>query len=617
MNSQKHPQAHHLLDICIIGFVAWLWFALTLALCNLFFPSLLAIGAGALFVAGVWYAQKATCAAITFVTIIIAFSLTMPFTPTVFSGRDQGSYSSAAIHLAQEHSLQFSTQASDAFFKIHGEGKALNFPGYDYTSEGKLVTSFPLGYIVWLGSLYSLFELAGLGGFTGLSGLAGLSFANGITLTIFLMTFFTLLRQFVPVRYAIAGLLISLTSLSTVWFSKFTLSENLALTLYIILAYAIINQLRINSVNQSIDTKPSLDNIASQKYTFLAYAVAGYFAFTRIEGFLFLAITFLIFHKARTKNKARLDKTLFNNTSSAKYPTSTIILVLISIALFIRSLFISIGFYKTLAKAALRMWDSMIHVCISQCAVSESPSLWSVLWTYGLIPAILIGCVSVVVMFKKRDRFALIPVILTLPVFFYFIQPNISGDHPWMLRRYIFSLYPALLFTAIVGIYTLQIFLSKRYGENHFFFRKHWYAGILLSILFIAQLPFAVQSVWSGDVSGNELLLKQTELLSQKFTADDLVLVDRLTTGDPFAMIPEPLTMFYGIPSAYFFNQKDFATLDTSAFHAVYLIVPTENVAQYIQHQDIAGENDNSYPTFTAIDTFEFPTQSTTILLVQ
>jgi hypothetical protein len=225
------------------------------------------------------------------------------------------------------------------------------------------------------------------------------------------------------------------------------------------------------------------------------------------------------------------------------------------------------------------------------------------LWTYGLIPVFFIGVISLGIMFKKRDFLALIPALLTLPVFFYFIQPNISGDHPWMLRRYIFSLYPALLFSAIVGIYTLQIYLSKRYSQ-YAFFRKQWYAGILLSILFVAQIPFALRV---GGFSENAGLLEQTRMLSEKFTPNDLVLIDRLATGTAWSMIPEPLTTLHDIPSAYFFNMKDFDKLDTSGFTNVYLIAPAENAAQY-KEQYAENQAKKTQKQLIPIDTFQFST---------
>ena len=82
-------------------------------------------------------------------------------TPTIFTGRDQGSISEAAAHLAQNHQITFTTSASEEFFRLYGPGKAENFPGFYYTDDGKLSTQFPLPYTAWLAMLYGVFGVTG------------------------------------------------------------------------------------------------------------------------------------------------------------------------------------------------------------------------------------------------------------------------------------------------------------------------------------------------------------------------------------------------------------------------------------------------------------------------
>ena len=66
---------------------------------------------------------------VSLLSLIAIFVFSYYTTPTIFSGRDQGSLSEAAIRLSQNHTTQFSFPASQEFFKIYGLGKALNFPG--------------------------------------------------------------------------------------------------------------------------------------------------------------------------------------------------------------------------------------------------------------------------------------------------------------------------------------------------------------------------------------------------------------------------------------------------------------------------------------------------------
>lgn len=574
------------IDACAIGFVSWLWFSLTLALLGIFYTPLLIAGTLGMGVFGIYmyssivrnskhsdlrsikFPPFSTLFIITGVIVYVAFPI-LRATPTLFSGRDQGSYSSAAYHLAQEHSLVFSTTASDAFFKIYGPGKALNFPGYDYTESGKLVTQFPLGYIVWLGSMISLFSITGI------------AIAQILTALLFLGTFYALLRNFIPRSYALGGVITILTSLSMVWFSKITLSENLAATLFILLVYSLVM-----AAQQS-----------SSKHALLAVSLAGFFAFTRIEGFVFLCITLAIIYFARNSEsrKAKTEET--HPLRHTLFLPKTLFFGSITFALFIYSLFVNTGFYKVLAKAGLRLWSDVTIFCVSNCvSTSTTTSLWSIFWSYGMLPTLIIGCISIFILFKKRNLYMLIPIILTLPAFFYLIQPSISGDQPWMLRRYIFSLYPGLVFTALLGIYTIQKHLSVQYKHVRFF-QKHWYAGMLISIMILAQLPFAVYVFAYSDNAG---LLEQTNQFSQKFSPTDLVLVDRMTTGNAWTMIPEPLSLLHDIPSAYFFNMQDLEHLDTSRFTHVYLVIPaTDTEATQALITEHTGKQSSPIDTFT------------------
>ena len=159
-----------------------------------------------------------------FLASIIALSVTLIFLfwsmPTIFSGRDQGSLSEAAIRLTENHRLTFSSPISEEFYKIYGPGRALNFPGFNYNFAGQLITQFSPGYISWLAAFYAVF------------GLSGWAVANGLTFFIFLISFYLIARRFLPFGPALTGLFLILTAFIFPWFLKFTLSENLAWALF-------------------------------------------------------------------------------------------------------------------------------------------------------------------------------------------------------------------------------------------------------------------------------------------------------------------------------------------------------------------------------------------------
>lgn len=544
------------------GLALWLWFSLILALAGVFYTPIFWIGFVALLAGKIYIAfstgfiknasREYILAGIIMLAIAIAF--TASTTPTIFSGRDQGSYAAAAIHLAQSHALTFSTPASEAFFKIYGPGKALNFPGFDYTSAGELTTQFPLGYIVWLASNYALF------------GLLGLTIANAFTTFIFLFSLYLILRLFASRFYATWGVVIASVSLPVVWFSKMTLSENLALALFTLLALNLVLYLKEKRMVFYTST----------------LAIAGFFAFTRIEGFAFLAITLVML--ALSPTTKNLWKS--NPIISIIFPIVAFLITLVA------SMIANFPFYKAIAKVLWHKWDVFSGACLTNCD-TDTLSLTSVFWTYGLIPIFVIGAVSALILLKRRYFLALVPLALALPTLLYLLQPSITYDHPWMLRRFAFSIFPAFLFSAVVGIALIQEFLIKKYPQS-FFSKKHAYAVVLFLALFLAQLPFALQY---ATFSENETLLQQTRDFAKRFSKKDLVLVDRLATGDGWAMIPEPLNLLDGINAAYFFNPEDLAKLDTTGFEHVYLVVSDKEASRYM-------ETLNS-PTLTATYTFD------------
>jgi hypothetical protein len=83
-------------------------------------------------------------------------------------------------------------------------------------------------------------------------------------------------------------------------------------------------------------------------------------------------------------------------------------------------------------------------------------------------------------------------------------------------------------------------------------------------LIFIPYLTF----------SPHKNLLAQTEKISQNFADTDLVLIDRLATGDGWSMMTGPMSFLFGKQTAYFFNLNDLARIDLKRFSNVYFIIP-------------------------------------------
>lgn len=535
-----------LLSLFGLSFVVFGWFALSLTLGSLFLFPLIAIGF-ALFLALtlfiIWKLFRHTpldLRIVFIITIAYAIFIGAVSEPTIFSGRDQGSIAEAAYRLAVNTELAFSTPGSDSFFQIYGPGTALNFPGFAYTKEGYLLSQFPLGYTAWLGSFVSLF------------GLHGFAIGNALLLFLFLFFFYQLLRLFVHPYYGMAGLALAMTSFLPTWFAKITLTENLAVFLFVFLVYNLILFFR------------------EGKFLFYAGILlsGSLFSFTRIEGFffLFLSLALIAFHPH--------TRALFRT-----YPWKSIVIPgLVFIFFLLRDLFLNLPYYKMIGKALFKFLRSFTSSGLAENpVVTGSSGLGSLFFLYGLLGLTLLGFFGILLFLKKKHWALLIPVGIALPTLLYLFHPNISPDHPWMLRRYLFSLFPTLLFSAVLGI---ALLFNK---ERHFPLapprgNKLFFTSLIFIGLIILQYP-----AWSATLTfaENRTLKEQVAALTQTFSDKDLILVDRNVTGDGFAMLTGPGSFLFGKNTVYFFNPYDLAALDTSYFEHVYLLVPEESQGRY------------------------------------
>jgi len=507
-------------------FLAWLGFLSALVG---FFYSWIFIGYFILEIAGTIYVFRKKIfnkpsgefciAALVFLAIVILFS---SFTiPTIFSGRDQGSISEAGIRLAQNHQLKFSTPASQEFFKIYGPGKALNFPGFHYAQSGELITQFPIPYIAWLGIFYSVF------------GLAGLIIANAVLFYLFLFSAYLLFRLFAPIKYSVIFLLLLLISFSFSWFLKFTLSENMALALI---------WLGILQLVLFFKEKSNL-------YFFSFLTTLGLMAFTRIEGvaLLTMLIIIMLFNKS-ARNFLAADK-----VKRIFFP------VFIFVVIFILNFIVNFSFFREIGKALLKNSTQTVEV-------SSIINTANILLVYGIVPYLIFGIIGIVYFIKRKTRLEFLPLVLVFPLLFYLADPHISSDHPWMLRRYVFAILPLFIFYTVLWL--------AYYFRN----KKRWLLSVILAILFLLNITASLKYF---TFSENKNLLEQTKILSQNFSTNDLILVDRLASGDGWSMLSGPMSFLHGKNTVYFFNPNDLSKINLEKFDKIYLIAPDEKISFY------------------------------------
>ncbi len=526
-------------------FVLFLWFLFLLTLLNIFIPSFVFLGAGISILSLVLIGKKMLFHTSLEMRLVILFSLVFTFligmytVPTIFSGRDQGSISEASFRLAQNNKLIFSTPTSHTFFALHEQGLAQNFPGFAYTQTGELVTQFPLGYISWLAGCITLF------------GEKGFIINNTVLLFLSMIFFYALIRKFTHPFYASLGLILFSTSFLFVWFTKITLSENLALFLFLFLCYSLISFI--------------------EKGTLLSYATTllttSLLVFTRIEGFAILSVVcFILFLQ---KNTRSIIRRYF--WRSFLLPASFFIVILII------DFNVNLPYYTMIGKALFKFLHITESASFSPSMTNVSPSLWSIFFLYGLGIIFILGLTSILFFIKEKKWILLLPAFLAFPTFIYLVDPNISPDHPWMLRRFFFSVFPALLFSAIIGIASL--FSSKKHLPFELPKGKLFFVLILsFFILFIAQYP---AFIFGFSFAENQDLKKQVLATSQMFLDTDLVLVARDVTGNGFSMMTGTASYLTQKNVVYFFNPNDLSLLDTTPYTNVYLIVPEKDQMRY------------------------------------
>lgn len=531
----KTLHEHQLFTLSIVFLIGLGWLGLILSMLSIFYVSILIIYLFliAIILAYIAFINKKITKInwhdiIVFLVALLAIIIFSCYTvPTIFSGRDQGSLSETAIRLAQNHQFQFSFEAEKEFFNIYGPGKALNFPGFNYTENGNLITNFPLGYSTWLAIFYSIF------------GLNGLIVANGITFFIFILSSYLLAKEFFKPISSMILILFVFSCFIFFWFFKFTLSENLALMLFWFSVYEFILFLK---------TKKRL-------FLFASIFSMGLLLFSRIEALAFFAVMLIILF-LQYRNWKDLVKAIGKKTMFVACGISILYLV---------NLVFNKAFYLVLLKAILKPF--MENNSIGEIGINEFSFFYvgKILFIYGLANFIFLGTVGLIFLFwKKKKSLIFVPFFVALPAFIYLFVPSISSDHPWMLRRFLFAVIPVFIFYTGVLL--------------DYFSKKKIYFYILAFVVLVGNFFVAAPYL---KITLNKNLLPQIKELSEKFDNSDLILVDRNATGDYWSMMTGPMNFLYGKQAVYFFNPDDINKIDLTKFKNVYFIISDENLDFY------------------------------------
>lgn len=495
-------------------------------------------------------------------TILLGIFLSFYTTPTIFGGRDEGSYSSSAILISQEKGLTYKNKLVDEFFKIYGPGKALNFPGFYYTENGALKSQFLPGYPSWIAIFYEI------------GGLKGIQFANLLPFITFLFSFFLIIRLLLqkantPEKSIKKAQFISFTILATSFpllvFYKFTLSEIYFAALCWFALYLILKY---------------LENKSFKNY-FVIFAPLILIVFIRIEA---VAIIFFFILIMILKDANHLQK-----------PRYQVPFVITGLS-FIAAIYFEPNFFIDSLK-------NIIPFDINQNGtIGESNSLsktilsddWrnfyllKIFFIYNLVALFAMAVIVVtksILKFNlssidrakkdisKINSYMLIPFVFFFPTFLYFFNANISLDHPWLLRRFVFSIIPILVLYS--GIFLIRIPAKKKLLANLITI-----AIIAVNFsLFIPEITKINENFFIS--SQNKTLLIQTEKIAKNFAPNDLILISQQSSGSGWSLISEPMRNLMNLNAVYFFNPKDLEKINLENFDNVYLIASKEEAELY------------------------------------
>ncbi len=514
------------------------------------------------------------------VLIVLGVGISLSFftTPTIFGGRDEGSYSNSAIMMVNDGQHSHDSELIENFFDIYGESKALNFPGFQYNSEKHLESQFLPGYPSWLAICYQLFSLNGL------------KFANLLPFLTLILSFYLLIAKTLPLikntepkncliscknkncwtrldqteQFGWLGAILLITFMPLAVFYKFTLSELYFASLAWFSAYLLIRY---------------LENRLFRNFK-LIFVPLFLMLFVRIETVAIIFVFLLIM----------IGKD-FNHLKQARFQ----FFFALSGVILLFAVWLEPNFFINAAKGiseisglnANAMPEARETTLLGKILPDDWKNFYAfkIWFNYNLLPFFIMAGTFLFFFFKsvlKNKKFGnekaqiIIPFLLFSPTFIYLIDANISLDHPWMLRRWIFTIIPIIFFYSAFSLFYLR-------QKNQVLFRLIFTFLIIANLALFTTPSQKTQDQWTNffTFSQNKDLLRQTQELSTLFGKDDLILISQKTSGSGWSLIAEPMRNIFNHQAIYFFNAKDYAELDRDDFKNIYLITSEEEEFLY------------------------------------
>lgn len=486
---------------------------------------------------------------------LVAFS-----PPAGMEGRDEGSYANAAVYLAKNGSIFYHHSLLEYLNTEGPAHQALNFPGF-VINNGRLTTQFSPGYSVWLAIFYL---------FTGST--AFWCIGNGFLVVGGIFAFYTLIRMLLPKWVALAGVITLLFHFVFIWFSRFTLSENLGFFLFMNLVL-FLSYLRLN-----YDSKHFLPILS----------ILGVFPLVRPEGWWFFLASFLVLGFWWRKKVFTLPKSFVTKISLILAGVAGVVVYILSFQFQV---------YRRLVRDWINWPTNTQHFInikqglaslddIREILSSFFPSLekfeylMKVEWNYGVAFFGILILASLIFFSVKKYRDSVSPEVLVLasilfllsfPFFIAFISPQISSDHPWMLRRFFFVILPSGILLSILLIWNVGNRLPKKVISP--------FISIAMACLLLPSLPATAYFFALQPSQGRYEMLGK---LSELFSKNDWIFMNRDASGDGWQMWSAPLSSVYGLNSVFVYqadnvtNLKDQINQRWTEGKKTYVLIPPD-----------------------------------------
>lgn len=422
--------------------------------------------------------------------VILLISLILIFFPhDSFGGRDEGMYSGLAIILSKYHNFS----VPQYLFKVP----------LSYGTTNQTLTLTTPTYVVWLAAQKVLF------------GVEWMFRSNVILIFLGLCSLFLVSSLITKKSIAFITVLLSSTCMPFLWFSRETMTENMA---FFLLWFLIL------SLFLFIKTKKS--------YFLISLFLSSWlFSFARREG-LFIQIPVLITLAAILLIRKILPK------------KKIFLISIIYIFLIVLSFYINNGSSPIFGKVSLvsDTLTSFENYVPKTNVISLGDGLpffvFQMLSKINLSLAVYSFPLIIVLIIFSRKRIVKnnILYICLLGIisveFLKLINPSVSPEQPWMYRRYLYAVLP-------FGYLSLLILLNKFIKQKPLVF--------IVCALLIANMTISSRII---TLKNNWQITEKIEKLTQIVSVNDFVIIDGYVLGNYY-------------PSAYLAYHKEVRNLYT------------------------------------------------------